>query len=80
MRKSHLQSANSDISKYGGFKGTKAKATGFFHVEKIEGKWWFVDPEGYLFFSNGSCCIESGSDLARIKGREYIFTAYASCC
>jgi hypothetical protein len=63
------------ISKYGGFKDVRVKATGFFHVEKIDSKWWFVDPEGYLFFSNGSCCINSQSDLARISGREYIFTS-----
>jgi len=70
-----LQSDNTEISKYGGFKGTKVRATGFFRVEKIDEKWWFVDPEGHLFFSYGSCCINSQSDLARISGREYIFTA-----
>jgi len=69
-----LQSASLNVSKYGGFTGTKANATGFFHAEKIEGKWWFIDPEGYLFFSNGCCCIESRSDLSRVKGREYLFT------
>ena len=70
-----LHPDNPEISKYGGFKGHKARATGFFHVEKINQRWWFVDPEGCLFFSNGSCCINSQSDLARIRGREYIFTA-----
>ena len=59
MKKSHFRSDDSGISKYGGFKDIKVKATGFFHVEKIDEKWWFVDPEGYLFFSNGSCCIDS---------------------
>ena len=29
----------------------KTKSTGFFRVEQIDGIWWFVDPEGYLFFS-----------------------------
>jgi len=61
-------------SKYGGFKGEKSGATGFFRVEKINDRWWFIDPEGYLFFSNGSCCIEPFSDLSRTEGREYIFT------
>lgn len=65
---------NTKASKYGGFQGTKAKATGFFRVEKIKERWWFVDPDGYLFFSNGSCCIEPLSDLARVEGREYLFT------
>jgi hypothetical protein len=68
-----LQAGDPAISGYGGFPGTKARATGFFHVEKIDEKWWFVDPEGCLFYSNGSCCIEPGTNLARIKGREYLF-------
>lgn len=38
----------------GGYKDTKAKATGFFHLEQIEGKWWFVDPHGHLYLSMGS--------------------------
>lgn len=70
-----LQSSDNSLSKYGGFKAAKTKATGFFHVENIEGKWWFVDPEGCLFFSNGSCCIGPGTDLARVSGREYIFSS-----
>jgi hypothetical protein len=37
-----------------GYINTKAKGTGFFHVELIEGKWWFVDPHGHLFLSTGS--------------------------
>jgi hypothetical protein len=40
---------------------------------RLDGKWWFIDPEGYLFYSNGSCCFEPGTDLARLKGREFIF-------
>ncbi len=70
-----LQAENPGISKYGGFAGKKGKATGFFHVEKSDGKWWFIDPEGCLFFSNGSCCIEDGMSLARVDGRRYIFAA-----
>jgi hypothetical protein len=40
--------------KYGGYAGTKATATGFFRVEQIDGRWWFVDPDGHLFLSTGS--------------------------
>jgi arylsulfatase A-like enzyme len=45
-----------DISHYGGWKkGPRLEATGRFRTEKIDGRWWFVDPEGYLFFSVGAC-------------------------
>jgi len=36
---------------YGGYLDTQAKATGFFRVEKVDGRWWFVDPDGHLFLS-----------------------------
>lgn len=40
--------------KYGGWlQGPKFKATGHFRTKKHEGKWWLVDPDGYLFWSHG---------------------------
>ncbi len=42
-------------NKYGGWAaGPQLNATGHFRTEKHEGKWWFVDPEGRLFWSKGS--------------------------
>ena len=38
----------------GGYKNTMAKATGFFHVEQINSKWWFIDPHGHYFLSTGA--------------------------
>jgi hypothetical protein len=70
-----LQSAPEGVSKYGGFLDKKVKATGFFRVEKVDEKWWIVDPDGYVFFSHGSCCINSRSEFSRVPGREYIFKA-----
>jgi hypothetical protein len=64
-----------NVSKYGGFKESRVKATGFFRVEQVNNKWWFVDPEGYLFFSTGSTGIAPRSEFSRMKGREYIFKA-----
>lgn len=47
-------------SKYGGYLGAKVNGTGFFRTEKIDGRWWFVDPEGYLFLSVGVDCVSPG--------------------
>lgn len=44
--------------RYGGFSATKADATGFFRVEKKDGRWWFVDPDGHLFLSLGADVIQ----------------------
>jgi hypothetical protein len=59
--------------KYGGFASTKAKATGFFRVEQINGKWWFVDPDGHLFLSMGVNGIGAGGANTRVSGRESYF-------
>ncbi|MBK5292398.1 MAG: hypothetical protein JJE04_12080 [Acidobacteriia bacterium] len=61
--------------KYGGYRNTKAKATNFFRVEQVDGRWWFVDPDGHLFFSTSSTGIGSGGGDARLRGREDYFTA-----
>ncbi|MDO9613225.1 MAG: hypothetical protein Q7J86_01700 [Bacteroidota bacterium] len=49
-----------NYSRYGGYLQAKTKATGFFRTEKIDGRWWFVDPEGYLFLSHGVDCVSPG--------------------
>ncbi|MDP3000964.1 MAG: hypothetical protein Q8N47_26010 [Bryobacterales bacterium] len=60
---------------YGGYLNTKAKATGFFRVEQVDGRWWFVDPDGHLFFSSSSTGMGSGGGDARLQGREDYFRA-----
>ena len=49
-----------NYSRFGGYLNAKAKASGFFRTEKVDGKWWFVDPEGYLFLSVGVDCVSPG--------------------
>lgn len=61
-------------SKYGGWtKGPKLDGTGFFRTEKLDGKWWMVDPDGYLFWSAGVNCVDSESVNGGITGRENYF-------
>ncbi len=60
--------------RYGGYRATKAKATGFFRVEKIDGRWWIVDPDGHLFFSAGADVMNASSGTST-QGREDIFAA-----
>lgn len=45
-------------NQYGGWAaGPQLTASGFFRVEKHEGKWWLVDPAGRLFWSHGIDCV-----------------------
>ena len=65
------------LDEYGGWAaGPKLQATGHFRVEKYEGKWWLVDPEGRLFWSNGMDSVRFNMPT-RIQGRERYFEAPA---
>ena len=56
------------LSKYGGDLDKKYdEGTGFFRVEKIGGRWWFIDPEGYLMYSYGKCNVRPGDSLDAYK-------------
>ncbi len=51
-----LTANSKNRTRFGGWKdGPKREATGHFRTEKVDGRWWLVDPEGYLFFSVGVC-------------------------
>jgi hypothetical protein len=65
--------ADFGYDQFGGYKATQAKATGFFRVEQVEGKWWFVDPEGHLYLSlgvNGAGAGFGGGRGAQATGRD----------
>jgi hypothetical protein len=62
-----------EFGRYGGWKaGPKLEATGHFRTQKNKGKWWLVDPEGYLFWSHGITGVGMGMD-SQITGRENYF-------
>jgi hypothetical protein len=81
-----------DWDQYGGWaNGPKLKATGFFRAEKVNDKWWLVDPDGHLFWSHGIDCVRMldstpidersawfenfPGDI--LSGREFLSTGYA---
>lgn len=47
-----------NYSKYGGYRQKQVEGTGYFRTGKIDGRWWFIDPEGYLFLSVGVDCVD----------------------
>ena len=61
-------------NKYGGWeKGPQLEATGRFRVQKYNGKWWMVDPEGKLFWSHGVVRVTPSSAVTPLDGREFYF-------
>ena len=62
-------------NKYGGWAaGPKQKATGHFRAEKIDGKWWLVDPDGCLYWSHGPVRVTSSSAVTPLDDRDFYFT------
>jgi len=72
---SSLRPGSFGYSKYGGYANTKAKATGFFRVEQIDGRWWFIDPGGHHFFSTAATGMGSGAGDSRLDTRKDYFAA-----
>jgi hypothetical protein len=61
-------------SMFGGWAdGPKQKATGHFRVEKVDGKWWMVDPEGCLYWSHGPVRVTPSTAITPLDKREFYF-------
>ena len=53
-----------DRDRFGGWAaGPQLKATGRFRTEKVDGKWWLVDPDGRLFWSFGPVRVSTGCGI-----------------
>jgi hypothetical protein len=63
-----------NLCRFGGFIDRKARPSSFFRVEQIDGKWWFVDPDGHLFFSMGVSGVDP-SVATPVEGRGDLFAA-----
>ena len=58
-----------DRNRFGGWTdGPRFEATGRFQVKKVDGKWWFVDPEGCLFWSFGPVRVSASSAMTPMNG------------
>ena len=65
---------SSDYSIYGGIKKVgKYNASGFFRTQKIEDKWWLIDPNGYPFWSIGVTGAGKGNPT-KILNKEFLFS------
>jgi hypothetical protein len=59
----------------GGDRSRTLRRTGFFRVEKLDGRWMMVDPHGHSFFSTGMDLVgyKQGSFGTDVTRREYLF-------
>ena len=62
------------LDKFGGWtQGPSFKASGFFHTEKRDGRWYLVTPEGHPFYSLGVNTVTPDNSQTYIAGREWMF-------
>ena len=61
------------FSRYGGWLKKRFDSTGFFHTKKVDGRWWLVDPEGYLYIDRA---LSSVRPLATESGRQALRTKF----
>ena len=60
--------------RYGGWTaGPQLEATGHFRVQRHQGKWWLVDPDGRLFFSHGIAAVRIAGEFTPVDDRRHYF-------
>jgi len=59
--------------KYGGRLDRKATATGYFHTQKIDGRWWMVDPLGYLYLHDAVVDLHPGTSERNLAAQKSTF-------
>lgn len=65
------EGAMAERGKFGGWtEGPQLPATGYFRTEKVGDTWALVDPEGYLFFSNGIANVRMANTTS-FTGRDF---------
>ncbi len=63
-----LKPAPATWDRFGGWaNGPKLEATGAFRVEKVDGRWWLVTPDGTLFWSTGLDVVQRHSDPSNVR-------------
>ncbi|TLX78168.1 hypothetical protein E9993_00350 [Labilibacter sediminis] len=71
--------SSKEWNRFGGFaNGPKFEATGNFRTQKINGKWWIIDPDGCLFWSTGVNGAGKLTVSTPLKGREHFFEGIPS--
>lgn len=62
-----------DFTRYGTYKYLRTDSTGFFYTNKIDGRWWMIDPDGYAGINMAvtsftSAAIQNDYDIIRKNG------------
>ena len=59
--------ASVELNQYGGWKERTSSASGFFRTEKINNRWWLIDPMGCYFIHVGVGAVNIGNSPAALR-------------
>jgi hypothetical protein len=54
------------LDRYGGRVDRHFNSTGFFYTQKIDGRWWFIDPDGHPYLSAAVASVSPASSPASV--------------
>ena len=66
---------DSNLDEFGGHPSKRTQTTGFFHTQKLDNRWWIVNPVGGLFISRG---VNSVSRIASEGGKSALNEKFKS--
>ncbi|HET6805928.1 MAG TPA: beta-agarase [Frateuria sp.] len=70
----HAQLAGTGVhEEKSGHANARATATGWFHTQKLDGRWRLMTPEGHPFFSLGINTVTADGGRSYVQGREWMF-------
>jgi hypothetical protein len=68
------RSRSDDLDAYGGRTDVQGlQRTGWFHTQKVDGRWHLVTPDGHAFFSLGVNAIVADDSRTYVEGRGFMF-------
>lgn len=57
-----MENPRANWTEEGSYTCLRSDSTGYYRVEKIDGRWWMIDPNGYATINRGMCCMPT-SDI-----------------
>jgi hypothetical protein len=69
-----FKQTNETLDIYGGLSNTTKKATGFFRTEKINNRWWMIDPLGNEFITTAVNGLRQGKSPNNVRAFQNRFT------
>ena len=74
-----MENPRANWTEEGSYTCLRSDSTGYYRVEKIDGRWWMIDPNGYATINRGMCCMPT-SDITTICAMTWDSTVRLISC